>query len=42
MESWYMQQVFFCPDRFKMIKKWMNRNIVSLFPDDLEWAKNLD
>lgn len=39
MESWYMQQDFFCADRFKAIKKWMNQNIVSLFPDDLEWLK---
>ena len=39
METWYMQQDYFCAERFKKIKQWMNRNVVQLFPDDLEYLK---
>ena len=39
MEEWYMKQDYFCPERLKQIKHWRNRNIVSLFPDEIELLK---
>jgi len=39
MEEWYSKQEFFCPERMKSIRSWRNRNVVSLFPDDLEYLK---
>lgn len=39
MEAWYTQQDYFCEQRLKKIRQWMNRNVVQLFPDDLECLK---
>ena len=36
MEAWYTKQAFFCSDKLKKIKQWMNHQVLCLLSNEVE------